>query len=178
MPGKKILQELTGEKVGWDEPVSDDQRRRWNEWKADMLNLETMTTPRCYTPDGFGTPVSQTLHCFSDASSIGYGQVSYLRSVNADGEVHVCQVMAKSCVVPLKSVKIPRLQLSAVTVSVKVGALLSDELDFSLLETVFWTDSSIVLGYICNKTKRFKIYVHISILNALSTFERGYGKVI
>lgn len=159
LPGKKILQELTAEKVGWDEPVSDEQRKRWNEWKTDMLNLENMSTLRCYTPDSFGTPVSQTLHCFSDASSIGYGQVSYLRSINTDGEVHVCQVMAKSRVAPLKSITIPRLELSAATVSVKVAALLSEELDFSSLEKVFWTDSSIVLGYISNETKRFKVYV-------------------
>ena len=101
LPGKKILQEITAEKEGWDAPVSEEHARAWNVWKNDMLSLEKLEVPRCYIPDNFGEPISQSLHCFSDASSFGYGMVSYLRSVNAKGEVHVAQVMAKSCVSPL-----------------------------------------------------------------------------
>ena len=99
------------------------------------------------------------LHCFSDASSVGYGQASYLRSVNANGEIHVALVMAKSRVAPLKPVTIPRLELTAATVAAKVAALLEEELDCPGMTVYFWTDSTIVLGYINNETKRFRIYV-------------------
>ena len=67
--------------------------------------------------------------------------------------------MAKSRVAPLKSVTIPRLELTAATISVKVAAMLKDELDMETTESTFWTDSQIVLGYIANETKRFRTFV-------------------
>ena len=124
-----------------------------------MMLLKDIQTPRCYTPPDFGEPVSQSLHCFSDGSSTGYGQVAYLRCVNADSKVHVSQVTAKSRVAPLKSVTMPRLELTAGTVSVKVAALVSEELDFPDLTVTYWTDSTIVLGYIANEEKRFRTCV-------------------
>lgn len=171
LPGKKILQEITAEKEDWDAPLSEQHTKRWNVWKEDILALENVEVPRCYTPSNFGEPVSQSLHCFSDASSVGYGQVSYLRSVNAKGEVHVAQVMAKSRVAPLDSKTMPRLELTAGTVSVKVVTSLLEELGCPDLVVFYWTDSTIVLGYICNKTKRFRTYVanRVSLIHDYSS---------
>ena len=147
-PGKRILQEVTAEKEDWDKPLSDSHIKRWNQWKSDMLLLEDLKIPRCYIPIEFGEPVSQSLHCFSDASTVGYGQTTYLRSVNESGEIHVSLVTAKSRVAPMKlSVTVPRLEVTAGTVSVKVGSMVEEELDISdLLPTTYWTDSTIVLG--------------------------------
>ena len=170
-PGKKVLQEVTAEKVDWDDPPSAHHIERWDKWKRDMQLLETLSTPRCYTPDGFGEIASQALHCFSDASSIGYGQTSYLRSINVSGDVHISLVTAKSRVAPLKkSVTIPRLELTAGTVNVKVAAMLNEELDIPDLPITYWTDSTIVLGYLLNTTKRFRTYVanRVSIINDYS----------
>ena len=136
-----------------------------------MRLLETLQVPRCYIPGNFGQPVSQTLHCFSDASSIGYGQASYLRSVNEEGDIHVALVTAKSRVAPIKkTVTIPRLELTAATVSAKVAPLLKEELDILNLLVTFWTDSTIVLGYLANETKRFRTYVanRVTIINDYS----------
>ena len=169
LPGKKVLQELTAEKKGWDEEVSTAHTKRYEEWKSDMALLEDIDVPRCFTPADFGDTVSRGLHCFSDASETGYGQVSYLRSVNADGKIHVSQVTAKARVAPLKSITIPRLELTAGTVSVKVAAMLQEELDFADLPTTYWTDSNIVLGYINNEGKRFRTYV-ANRLNLIHTY--------
>ncbi len=65
----------------------------------------------------------------------------------------------KSRVPPLKQTTIPRLELTAATVSAKVGAMLRRELDIEDLKQTCWTDSQIVLGYIANETKRFKTFV-------------------
>ena len=43
--------------------------------------------------------------------------------------------------------------------SAKIGALLLEELDIEDLAGRFWVDSTIVLGYIQNDTKRYKTYV-------------------
>ena len=160
LPGKRILQEVTTENSDWDAPLTDTHVERWKCWRNDVQLLESVSVPRCYVPKAFGVIQSQTLHCFSDASATAYGQASYLRSVNSNGEVHVSLVSAKSRVAPLrKYITIPRLELTAFTVSVKTGAMLKEELGIPDLEIYFWTDSTIVLGYLTNKTKRFRTFV-------------------
>jgi hypothetical protein len=96
---------------------------------------------------------------FSDASEIGYGVAGYLRQVDTEGEINVSLVFGKSRVTPAKPITIPRLELTAARVSVKVGAMLRDELMLSKLSHQYWTDSKISLGYITNDTRRFRIFV-------------------
>jgi hypothetical protein len=60
----------------------------------------------------------------------------------------------------LKSVTIPRLELTAALVSVKVSNyLLHQELNYEGIVDIFWTDSKVVLRYINNDAKRFHIFV-------------------
>ena len=101
---------------------------------------------------------SYELHNFADASTSGYGQCSYLRVKDEDGNVNVSLVMGKSCVAPLKITTIPRLELTAAVVSAKVGIMLQ-ELNYANLKQFFWTDSKVVLGYINNDAKRFHTFV-------------------
>ncbi|XP_062608997.1 uncharacterized protein LOC134270774 [Saccostrea cucullata] len=67
--------------------------------------------------------------------------------------------MAKSRVTPLKPVTIPRLELTAALVSVTVSSQLLDELEISNVVEWFWTDSTVVLGYIANDSRRFHVFV-------------------
>ena len=68
-------------------------------------------------------------------------------------------LLGKSRVVPWKFISIPRLQLTAALLSMKMACLLKKELDINCVDEVFWTDSKIVLGYITNTVKRFKTFV-------------------
>ena len=88
------------------------------------------------------------LHHFSDASEVGYGAASYLRFVDHKGRIHCRLVMAKSRVVPLKTTTIPRMELTAAVVSVKLHKFITEQLDLPINKTAFWTDSTIVLQYI------------------------------
>jgi hypothetical protein len=67
--------------------------------------------------------------------------------------------MAKSLVAPLKSVTVPRLELTAAFVSAKVGTSLPRELDYNEINEIFWTGSKVVLGYIFNNVRRFHVFV-------------------
>ena len=67
--------------------------------------------------------------------------------------------MGKARVAPLKTVTIPRLELTAATVSVKVANMLKEELDYDGLQDFYWTDSKVVLGFINNESRRFQVYV-------------------
>ena len=67
--------------------------------------------------------------------------------------------MRKARVTPRKFVSIPRLELTAAVLSAKCGRFLKKELQLECTHETFWTDSKVVLGYIQNNTKRFKIFV-------------------
>lgn len=88
------------------------------------------------------------LHHFSDASSAGYGQCTYIRFMSVNEKVHCALVMGKSRVALLKPVTIPRLELTAAAVSVKISSFLQKELKLMFADQYFWTDSQVVLGYI------------------------------
>ena len=68
-------------------------------------------------------------------------------------------MLEKSRVVPKKFISIPRLELTAALLSLKMACLLKKELDISCVDEVFWTDSKVVLGSITNAVKRLKTFV-------------------
>lgn len=113
---------------------------------------------RCIKPYDFGQPVTAQLHHFGDASESGYGTVSYLRLMNKAHTVHCSFIMAKARVVPLKPITIPRMELTAATVAVRIDRMMQDELELPLEPSVFWTDSTSVLKYIHNETSRFQTF--------------------
>ena len=157
LKGKNILQEMCRRKKGWDEPLCEDLKQDWCKWK-ELSELAQCDIDRCYKPGGFGKITQREVHHFSDASVAGYGQVSYLRLVDDNGNVHCSLLMSKSRVSPLKTVTIPRLELQAAVTSTKVSRLLEEELSLETKE-IYWTDSQIVLGYLNNTAKKFQVYV-------------------
>ena len=71
-------------------------------------------------------------------------------------------LIEKSRVTPVKYVSIPRLELTAATLSIKMLQIIKRELelhDVTSIRKHFWTDSQVVLGYINNESKRFKVFV-------------------
>ena len=156
--GKSILQEMCHLKIGWDDVMPEELQVRWEEWLSDLRHLRELEIPRCLQVDNLGQVLRTELHHFSDASSSGYGQCSYLRLIGKD-KVHCSLICGKARVAPLKMVTIPRLELTAALVSALVARTLKDELPISVDAEYFWTDSKAVLGYIGNETKRFHVFV-------------------
>ena len=66
--------------------------------------------------------------------------------------------MGKSRVCPLKFVSMPRMELAAAILSVKIASLINKELEMDVRH-YFWTDSKVVLSYIKSNSRRFKTYV-------------------
>lgn len=102
--------------------------------------------------------------------TFGYGTASYVRFTNHQDNIHVGFVFGKSRVAPLKQITIPRLELAAATLAVKVDQMLTKELHLPLQDSTFWTDSTSVLKYIHNQTKRFHTFVvnRIAVIHDLS----------
>lgn len=125
-------------------------------------------------PRNLGQVKTAQLHHFCDASEQGYGSVSYLRSTNTTGKVHIAFVLGKSRVNPLKQMTIPRFELAAATLAARMDMLLRTELEVKLEPSVIWTDSESVLKYIRNETRRFNTYVanRTSLIRELSHKEQ------
>ena len=110
---------------------------------------------RCIKPQMSGKIVEISLHHFSDASEKGYGQCIYIRLVNDEGKIHCILLVGESRVIPKKFLSIPRLELTAAVLSVKMACLIKKELNSGNIAEKFWTDSQVVLAYIRSTTKRF-----------------------
>ena len=120
--------------------------------------MEQFSVQRCCKPKEFGAVADVQIHHFS-ATEVGYGAVSYLRLFDAESKVHCSFVMSKSRLAPLKSLSVPRLELTAATLAVKLDKMLRKELEVPINRSVFWTDSTSVLRYIENEDKRFHTFV-------------------
>lgn len=101
-----------------DDPLPEELCPQWEQWKTDCLGLAEVKISICFRPPEFGEVVRYELHHFSDGSTSGYGQCSYLRIIGED-KVHCVLVAGKARVAPLKLLTIPRLELTAAYVSPK-----------------------------------------------------------
>ena len=88
-------------------------------------------------------PVASLFRCFRSR----YGTASYLRLKDNAGHIHCSLVFAKSRVAPLKTITIPRMELTAASVSAKLHKFLEEQLYLPIHRSIFWTDTTIVLQY-------------------------------
>ena len=143
-------------------------------WCNTLQSLGTYEITRCYKPCGFGKVKEFWIHQFSDASEEGYGQVSFIRMANCVGTIHCNFIMGKARVTPKKYISIPRLELVAATLSVKMEKLLKKELNINCLQEKW---CKVVLGYIRNTTKKFKIFVANRIQQIHENSEVNHVKI-
>lgn len=77
-----------------------------------------------------------------------YGAAVYIRTKDSDGNFIILLSCAKSRGAPLKTVTLPKLELSAAQLLARLMAKLISEIKFSYDKLYYWTDSSIVLSWI------------------------------
>ena len=159
LQGRLLLQELTRRQLGWDDPVPDDIRGQWTDFLDGIPLLSSVGIPRCVKPEHLGEVKRCELHHFSDASSVGYGVVSYLRFVSDDGQIYCSFVFGKARLLPVKGMTIPRAELTAATLSARIDLMLRRAFEIDIHDSVFWTDSVTVIRYIRNEHTRFQTFV-------------------
>ena len=88
LPAKKLLQELCKQKLGWDDPINDNDKERWEKWKNQLSGLPKITVNRCFKPVAFGELKLVKLYSLADASQVAHGAVCYLRLVDVNDRMH------------------------------------------------------------------------------------------
>ena len=154
---KLMQQQLCRQELDWDDVIPEEISEQFCKWREETTALAGLQIKRCFQ-DGSSAESDRELHVFTDASECAYGAAAYLK-VTTGSSVHVSLVMGKSRVAPLKSISIPRLELTAATVGAKLSKFILDELDVDDITVHFWTDSMTVLRYLRNVSTRFKIFV-------------------
>ena len=160
LSAKQILQDLCRMKLGWNDEIPNEHLLSWIKWIDDLPKLSLFSGNYSVLAEGFGPVVFSQLHHFSNTSEAAYGSVSYPRIRNPEGRVHCAFLFAKSRLAPLKSASIPRLELSAATISIHLDKMLKREIEIPLTEpSISWTDSMSVLRYVKNENKHFHTFV-------------------
>lgn len=96
---------------------------------------------------------------FCDASMQAIAAVAYIKVANGEGKSELGFVFGKAKLAPQPEVTIPRLELCAAVLAVEIADMLAHEIDVEFHSVRFFTDSKVVLGYICNESRRFYVYV-------------------
>ncbi|KAL7053280.1 hypothetical protein AAHC03_025522 [Spirometra sp. Aus1] len=159
LPAKLLLQQLCRSNLGWDDMIDAEHARQWFNWTKQFQGLSSVRIQRCLTPVGLDIVEQYQLHGFSDASNRGYGAVVYLHAVIKDGTTFTTFVWGKSRVSPLKVQTIPRLELTAAVLVVKLVKQAELELTLPISSKTMWTDSMVVLQLIRNTTSRLETFV-------------------
>lgn len=164
--GKLLLQSIWKEGIGWDTQISGDLEQVWRNWLKQLPNVENITIPRCYSESLFTSHVQ--LHVFVDASSQAFAAVAYYRVV-CGNKVTVSFVCSKTKCSPLKYISIPRLELQAAVLGVRLAKSILQNQTVNVNETYYWSDSTTVLFWIRNEKRQFKQFVANRIAEILES---------
>jgi len=89
----------------------------------------------------------------------GHAAAVYLRVVTVDGMVSVHLLAAKSKVAPVKTMSVPRLELSAAQLLAQLINYIRESLDFCDINVNCWTDSTITLAWLSRSSTTWKTFI-------------------
>ncbi|RYE16478.1 MAG: hypothetical protein EOP45_17430, partial [Sphingobacteriaceae bacterium] len=103
--------------------------------------------------------VKVQIHGFSDSSTAALGAQLYVRVIRQNGKITCNLLVSKTRVAPLKTVTIPRLELSAAEMLARLLVETKKAMEWNNVEYTLWTDSSISLHWIRKQPNELKTYV-------------------
>ena len=151
---KFLLQQAWLMGLDWDEEFPPELKVKALDWSQEVAQVAEFQVPRCLHR---GSPQESTLHTFTDASKLAYAAVLYVRNVYADGTITVRIVVSKARVTPLKAISIPRLELLAAVLGLRLAVRTSQLLQLKDLN--YWTDSMDVIHWIHGQSRQYKPFV-------------------
>ncbi|GJQ88544.1 hypothetical protein Trydic_g3631 [Trypoxylus dichotomus] len=153
---KILMQDIWKLEINWDESLPLSIETTWLSYVEEMKDLNNITIPRHVFP--MQQPEHFELHGFSDASEKAYGACVYVRALNKFGDISCNLLCAKSRIAPIKTMTLPRLELSGALLLARLMQRLTRYLSLQFRKTCYWTDSSIVLSWL-KSPKTFKTFV-------------------
>lgn len=151
------MQQLWRSRLNWDDDVPEPLFCKWRSIYSKLSFLNDLQIARW---TGVHSDVSHVeLHGFADASTLAYAASVYLKVVSASGEVTLSLLAGKSRVAPITPLTVPRLELSAALLLVRLLAFVLRSFAARPASCICWTDSTIVLTWIRAHPSRWKTFV-------------------
>ena len=144
----------------WDVPLPENKHEEWKGWLESLQELKELHIPRTYSSFSPSSAQCTEMCIFSDASVKAIAAVAYLKVTDQDGHTEVGFLLGKTKLAPQPELTVPRLELCAAVLAVEIAELIVKEIDLKPSAIRFYTDSKVVLGYICNQSRRFYVYVN------------------
>ena len=144
--------------LGCDDEFPSDLKKTCQEWFSQLPELSGVRVPRCYRA-AEKTVADTSIHTMVDASLLAYAAVSYVRHKYEDGEVTVRFIAAKAKVAPTKAISVPRLELMAAVLGLRLARKASELLGTPFENCTLWTDSKDVIFWIQGQSRRYKTFV-------------------
>ncbi len=154
---------IAGKERGWDQPLPFCPV--WESWVRQLEELHLISFPRGIKTD---VQVQAELHVFADASATAFAAAAYLVCKYRGGSSSASLVAARAHVAPRKTHTIPRLELMAAELAVKLRLTVLRHIKLHVHKIHHWSDSLTVLYWLRDDATRFQPFV----LNRLQNIRR------
>ncbi|XP_062533635.1 uncharacterized protein LOC134202633 [Armigeres subalbatus] len=168
---KVVLQEIWRTAIGWDDPIEERQFEMWMQWLKFLPEVAKVEILRCYrTTTSIKASTEVQLHIFTDASEKGFAAVVYLR-FKEGFIIETALVGSKTRVAPIKFLSIPRSELQACVIGVRLANSIKQSLSVKIDRRFFWTDSSDVISWLKSDHRRYSQFVAFRVSEILEVSE-------
>ncbi|XP_018376370.1 PREDICTED: uncharacterized protein LOC108769726 [Trachymyrmex cornetzi] len=137
--------------------LPDELLNRWRHFRDELVALGMQRILRCVVTCDNGRRL--TLHGFCDASERAYGACVYVQAENAQGEISSRLLCSKSCIAPMKTISLPRLELCGAVLLARLLVTTRSAIRVPIEDVRAWSDSEIVLYWIKGNSSRWKPFV-------------------
>ena len=152
---KLFIQRLWSDNLDWTETLPSNLAEDWKDIRNAILEMTPIQVSR---PLLLNADLPFTMHGFADASITAYGACIYFVS-----EGRSMLAATKSRVAPIKTMTIPRLELSAALLLAQLIDKVRSACQSKPKEIVCWTDSQITYHRIQNVSSRYTTFVAVRV---------------
>lgn len=168
---KVMIQKLWLAGLDWDEELPIELLNEWSLYREQLIETQQFCVPRWIHAKADDAYMG--LHGFCDASNMAYAAVVYLRIVDAQHNIHVNLVTAKTKVAPTMQVSIPRLELMGAVLLAKLLSEVAKVLAIDRSQVHGWTDSTVVLAWLSSHPSRWSTFIGNRTSDILSRMENS-----
>ncbi len=158
LQAKLYIQKLWKQKRNWDDQLPDYLQEEWNSILKDIQHIQGHSFPRFIGLNSSSTSeVVHELICFVDGSTQAFSANVYLKTSYGENST-VNLLISKSHLAPVKGLTVPRMELLAVLIGVRLLRFCETQLKIDIQSRILWSDSQCVLHWI-KTNKKLPIFV-------------------
>ena len=164
---RRLLKRIwTADGQHWDNLVEPNDEEEFLKWKDQLPEAAETSVDRRY----FSTATDKwELHVFADASEDTMCAVACLRSKPKDYSADLAFVVEMCRNVPMRHNSMPRLELQAAVMAVRLKEQILKEHESKIQNCYFWTDSTTVLQWIHSSHRKQQVFVANRVIAILDT---------